>query len=226
MPAATANTIWERWLRQALVRAILLLTAVGVIVFIRHQIEVAHHQRIEPPQHVTLLEEPPPPSPPPEELMQLPETPEQQVEIEELDMPDELPPLIDDSLGLDTAGTAGADSFGLQAKRGGRDLLGTGQSRMNPLLEYQRFATLVERSLQDQLSQHEGLRHRNYNAVVSLWITPDGHIQRCEIDKSTGSPEIDLQLRSVLTSSCELDEGPPVSMPQPLRIRISVFGSR
>jgi len=225
MPAMATHSIWERWLRQAVVRVILVLAALAVMLFIRHQIEAARHQRIDPPQRVTLLEEPPPPPPPPEEVIQEPEIPEQQVEIEERDMPDELPPLIDDSLGLDAAGTAGADSFGLQAKRGGRDLLGTGQGGMNAMLQFQSYATLVERSLQEQLLQHDALRHHNYNAVLRLWIAPDGRVKGCEIDQSTGSPDVDRQLQSVLTSTCDVGEAPPPTMPQPLRIRIRVSGT-
>src|SRR5262245_1063784 len=61
----------------------------------------------------------PPPPPPPEEKIQ---------EVLQQDTPEPAPSddAAPEQLGLDAEGTAGGDAFGLAARRGGSDLVGTG----------------------------------------------------------------------------------------------------
>src|SRR5512134_2417325 len=79
-------------------------------------------------QEVKILRAPPPPPPeepppPPPEEVDVPE-PEPQPEPTPSDEP---PP---GELGLDAEGAAGSDGFGLAARPGGRDLVGSGVSQL------------------------------------------------------------------------------------------------
>ena len=217
------SSIWDRWARQALIRVGLVLAVVAVIVFVRHQIEAAQSRRVEAPQRVSLLAPLPPPPPPKEELIEQPDLEDSQVEIEQLGPEDDVGPMVDDSLGLDTVGVAGSDAFGLAAKRGGRDLIeaGNGGGRM---VQFGQYAALLERSLQQQLSRNEALRQSGYSAVVSVWIAKDGRVERCEMAKSTGDRETDRELRQTLTTMCRISQTPPAEMPQPVTIRVTAHG--
>src|SRR5688500_11671398 len=81
----------------------------------RQVAQVVQRARRQPPRP-----EPPPPPPPPEEKIEEPL---------EQETPEEAPPdesQAPEQLGLDAEGVAGGDSFGLAARKGGRDLVGTG----------------------------------------------------------------------------------------------------
>ena len=105
---------------------IVTLVVLGLVWLIR-DMKKDPEQKRQVAQQVQLIrppppppEQPPPPPPPPEEKIEEPlpqETPEDAP-------PDDAAP--QEQLGLDTEGVAGSDGFGLAARKGGRDLVGTG----------------------------------------------------------------------------------------------------
>lgn len=168
-------------------------------------------------QQISLVR-PPPPPPPPDEPPPPPEMEEEEVDIPEpADIPepspmDEPPP--GDLLGLDADGAAGVDGFGLVARKGGRDLLASGGSR------YRWYAGILKQSLLEQLSEIERVRSQRYEIVVRLWLSPDGSVRDVKLVGSTGSRDLDDELRAALARIDNVGETPPADLPQPVQLQI------
>lgn len=172
----------------------------------------------EPPkvQEISIVQPPPPPPPPPK--IEEPPPPEEQVEVPEPepepvpeDAPADEPPPGED-LGLDAEGVAGADGFGLRAKKGGRGIIGGGDRN-------RWYAGVIQRSLQDLLAGNDAARGAKYAVVVKLWIGTDGRVERFELVESTGNADSDAALRRTL-SGLQLTDAPPDDMPQPVKLRV------
>lgn len=171
----------------------------------------------EPPkvQEISLVQPPPPPPPPPK-LEEPP--PEEQVDIPEPEpepvpeeaAADEPPP--GEDLGLDAEGVAGADGFGLRAKKGGRGIIGGGDRN-------RWYAGVIQRVLQGRLAENDAARGAKYSVVVKLWVGADGNVERFELSDSTGDAQSDAALRETLTG-LHLTDAPPVDMPQPIKLRV------
>jgi len=153
-------------------------------------------------------EEPPPPPPEVEEEVDIPE-PE---EIPEPSPMDEPPP--GDLLGLDADGAAGADGFGLVARRGGRDLLSTGGS------QFRWYANVIKQDLLNHLAEYESIRSRRYRIDVRLWLRDDGTVESVDLGGSTGDNALDAELRTALGSLERITDGPPRDLPQPVQLQI------
>jgi periplasmic protein TonB len=167
-------------------------------------------------QEISLVQPPPPPPPPPK--LEEPPPPEEEVEIPEPEpepeaeqaAADEPPP--GEDLGLDAEGVAGADGFGLRAKKGGRGLIGGGDRN-------RWYAGVIQRDLQKVLAENERARGAKYSIVLILWITPDGRVERFELGDSTGTAESESAIRDSLTG-LRLSDMPPTDMPQPVKLRV------
>jgi protein TonB len=172
----------------------------------------------EPPkvQEISLVQPPPPPPPPPK--LEEPPPPEEQVDIPEPEpepvpeeaAADEPPP--GEDLGLDAEGVAGADGFGLRAKKGGRGIIGGGDRN-------RWYAGVIQRDLQGSLAGNDEARGAKYSVIVKLWISADGRVERFELSDSTGDDSSDAALRETL-SGLRLSDAPPADMPQPVKLRV------
>jgi protein TonB len=152
--------------------------------------------------------EQPPPPPPPEEKIeeQLPqETPEESP-------PDEAAPA--EQLGLDAEGVAGADGFGLAARKGGRDLLGTGGAA------FAWYTNGLKDRILDLLSEDERIRRGKYQVSISVWARNDGSIEQIKLRSTTGDRALDEAIEENLRRLQRLPEAPPLEMPQPVTLRI------
>lgn len=169
-------------------------------------------------QQISIVQPPPPPPPPPE--MEEPPKPEEKVEVPEpepepvaeAEDSDEAPP--GDELGLDADGTAGADGFGLRAKKGGRGLIGGGDRNAW-------YAGILQRDLQSLLSEIEDVRKGRYAVIVRIWVAGDGTIEQSEILRGSGDHSVDDALARALKRGVRLSEAPPEDLPQPIKLQIS-----
>lgn len=169
-------------------------------------------------QQVTLIQPPPPPppvvKPPPPEVKQEVNVPKpQDTPKDEPDQAAKLPP-IDDNLGLDAAGVAGGDAFGLVGKQGAADLIGEGGSR------FRWYMGVVQNDISAALSDHEDIRKDRYTVIVKLWLASDGKVQRFQLVKATGKHALDKKLELALGDVQRISEAPPEEMPQPIELRI------
>jgi protein TonB len=152
--------------------------------------------------------EPPPPPPPPEEKIEEPleqETPEEAP-------PDEAAPA--EQLGLDAEGVAGADGFGLAARKGGRDLLGTGGAA------FAWYTSSLKDRIQEILSEDERIRRSKYQVTVSVWVRNDGSIEQVKLRSTSGNRELDQAIEEKVMRMYRSQEAPPLEMPQPVTLRI------
>lgn len=149
---------------------------------------------------------PPPPPPPPEEKI---EEPLEQEEPEQA--PDEASPA--EQLGLDAEGAAGADGFGLAARKGGRDLVGTGTA------PFRWYTDLVARSLEGCFSEDEKVRRGNYKVDVKVRVESDGSMRVLDILGSTGSTEIDAAIRE--RKGCNIGQSRPLEVPSLATVRLT-----
>lgn len=152
--------------------------------------------------------EPPPPPPPPEEKIEEPlpqETPEEAP-------PEEAPPA--EQLGLDAEGVAGADGFGLAARKGGRDLLGTGGAA------FAWYTSSLKDRMQEMLADNERVRRGKYQVTVSIWLRNDGSIEQIKLRSTSGDRALDQAIEETLQRMQRAPDAPPLEMPQPVTLRI------
>lgn len=202
-----------------IIGGLLLLVVIGVIVkFISNQ-EEKPAKKERKIQTITLAQPPPPPPPPPK--VEKPPEPEVEKVEEKLEPePEPLPDVADQpppgDLGLDAEGSAGADGFGLAARKGGQGLLGGGGG--DP---YAWYAGLVKNDILDLLSEQEELRRKGYTAIVKIWIEGDGSVGRLELAKGSNDAEIDQLLNRQLAKFRKIQEPLPPGMEQPIQLRIT-----
>lgn len=152
--------------------------------------------------------EPPPPPPPPEEKIEEPlpqETPEDTP-------PDEASAA--EQLGIDAEGVAGADGFGLAARKGGRDLLGSGGA------VFGWYTSMLKDNILDILSEDEFIRRGSYQVTVRIWLTQEGTVERIALVSTSGNREKDAAIEKRLEKMRRAPEAPPLEMPQPVTLRI------
>jgi periplasmic protein TonB len=162
-------------------------------------------------QNVQLIRPPPPPPdelpppPPPDKV----DTPIEQEEPEP--SPSEESP--SQQLGLDSEGSSGSDAFGLAARKGGHDMLGSGGAI------FAWYTGKVKDQAVEKLSADTRLKAKKYNVLVQFWIETDGRVSRVKLASGTGNHDLDLVIESCVASIGSLGESPPIEMPQPVTIR-------
>lgn len=163
-------------------------------------------------QQVQIIRPPPPPDvpPPPPEVKEevvVPE-PEEPPQAESNDPPP-------GDLGLDANGVAGGDAFGLLARKGGRDLIGSSDGD-----RFGWYGNVIRNDLLSRLAEIRDIRRDRYSIVVRLWLGPDGRVERFSLATSTGNKDLDQDLTAAIQSLGRVSEQPPEGMPQPIRLRI------
>jgi len=165
------------------------------------QVQVVQIIRPPPPPP----EEPPPP--PPEKV----DEPLPQEQPEPSPSNDASP---SEQLGLDAEGGAGGDAFGLAARKGGHDLVGTGGA------VFAWYTQQLKDIIVDRFAADRELRAKRFSIVVRVWVGADGQVQNARLASSSGSREIDGAIEAALGRLGRLREPPPIEMPQPISLRI------
>ena len=184
---------------------------------------------------VTLLTPPPPPPPEPEveEEEKIEEEKPEEI-IEEIPEPepdtppeaaDEAPP--DTGLGLDADGDGGGDAFGLQAKKGGKSIIGNPAGGGGDMQRFGWYIRRVEREIQEKIDRkvkQEGRPPKgDFRTVVDVYLTPNGTVRDFKIQKRTGNALLDASIEQTL-STMRISERPPEDMPSGFRINIRMRG--
>ncbi len=201
-----------RYVPMAIGTLIVLAVVIGFVWMVYNMLNKPEEPARQVVQNIQLIrpppppEEPPPPPPPPEEKIEepLPES-----------VPEDTPPQESaaEQLGLDADGSAGSDGFGLAARKGGRDLIGSGTS-------FGWYTTLVRDSIQQVLAEDEQIRKGSYQVVVRVWLAKDGTVERIALTQTTGNAQLDGAIREALTRVTRLRDAPPIEMPQPITLRV------
>lgn len=165
-------------------------------------------------QEITLVRPPPPPppqTPPP------PPPPKVQQTIQQKEpepTPDKQAPPPPQQLGLDATGAAGTDSFGLVARQGGSDLIGSGGAA------FAWYTGKIKDAVSDRLTADPKLHAKKFTVSVRVWIATDGRIKQIRLAGSSGNSTIDGEISAALGTIGSLDTAPPLEMPQPVTLQI------
>lgn len=214
------------WPARLAARALIVAFIAGGVWFVREQLlnEDPRDRRIA--QRVRLLDAPKPPPPP--KIEEKPVEVKQAKEIEvQREVPRDAPGPKDpgERLGLEGDGTAGSDAFGLEARRGGRDITtigsdasagGGGRAR-----DWGWYGAMVKRHLEAITRADRRLQGHTFQVVVRLWVDVDGRFAKFDLVGSSGDEEVDRTLRELLAVAPPLREPPPQDMPQPVRLRVT-----
>ena len=191
---------------------VVLVLVVSMVWWIRGFLLTKNSKPARVVQNITVIRPPPPPpeeAPPPPP----PEKVDQQIPQNEPDpTPDNTPAPAAD-LGLDAEGSAGGDSFGLAARKGGSDLVGTGGAA------FAWYTGKVKSQVYDCLSSDPKLHGKNYTAEVRIWIEADGRVKAVRVIAGTGNHELDGVIAADLNGISHSDS-PPIEMPQPISLKI------
>jgi protein TonB len=166
-------------------------------------------------QQITVIKPPEPePEPPP------PEEPEEEIEEElEEEIPDDPEPLPDQSadepsgeeLGVDADATAGGDSFGLKARKGGRGLLAGGG-----------YGAYVKAEINKVIVRDEQLKYMDYMAVVSFMLAADGRFTQVQVDMENGNEKAEKRLKDLFFEMGGLARNVPIEeQSRVFKLRIS-----
>ena len=182
--------------------------------------------RVDPnvPQRIALLDDAVVPPPPAQDL---PPPPLQELEAggavdDSFGPREEGPPAIDQDLGVEGEGEAGFDSFGLRAKRGGRDILLDAPHGRGPgdVLGYKVFANKLAAEIATQLRGVPELRSSTYALHVRVWVDDGGRIARCELLGGSGQRQVDTAVQRELTRSDVCVGAPPPDFPNPVVLEV------
>lgn len=185
-------------------------------------------------QTVSLLKPPPPPKikekPPEPEIKKKEEIIEQEQEEPEPDpmedMADDDGPM-DEDLGLDADGTAGADGFGLKAKKGGRSLIGGRYSAASLLRKYSWYTSIIQENLRKKVNKHlesnGGVPDGNHVALIEITLDQRGQVTDLTLERSSGNNRMDQAVQDALLLT-SVSEPPPPGMPRVVKLKISSKG--
>ena len=157
-------------------------------------------------------DQPPPPPPPPQEKVEIPQ-PQQQPDPTPTNQPPPSP-----NLGLDTAGGAGSDAFGLVGNPGGRDITATGGSA------FAWYAGLVKDQIQSVLNSDKHVRTGAYRVALRVWVGEDGSVERVQILRGSGDPERDRAIEEDLHQIKRLSQARPAGMPDAISLEVRAQG--
>ena len=230
MPLSAVPDTGER--HHWIVRGVLLAGLVLLIVGLRVLLGSHSLRSSDIPQRVALVDsEPtPPPAPPPlaepQERMAPPED-ESRSDGLEVSVPTTDAGLgpTDTQLAVDAEAQAGFDSFGLGAKRGGRDLaLDLGKPERagggGGSAGFVNYASQLGTYLDSWLNKEDSLRRSNYALHARVWLDASGAVERCILLGTTGDAALDRQLVARLSAARPPNGPPPSDLPQPINLLI------
>jgi protein TonB len=200
--------------RAVLVLSVLLFagTAIGaIVVFIQSVLSDQPAAVKQIVQQVKIIRPPPPPEveppPPQEEDVNVPPPDEQPRQADNQSPPG-------DQLGLDADASGAGDGFGLLARKGGRDLLASGEGA------FAWYTGMLQNAIRDRLQDDKRARASAYSVIVRIWVKPNGAVERVELANSTGDRDLDSAIRNALAGNVSISQAPPIEMPQPVSLRI------
>jgi protein TonB len=195
------------WLRR-FAMALVMLAFVGVVAWAGFNIGHSSPRARQVAKIMLLPDQPPPPPPPPPEKPKI----EPKTEMkQQADKPkQETPP---EPQQLKMEGQAGEGPSPFASGEVKNDYIG---GDIGNGAAFAAYVGRVAQLIQDELTR------RNLKAAdarVFLWLTPDGKVERYQIEGASG--EIERQLRVAMANMEQLPEAPPQGMPMPMGLEIS-----
>jgi periplasmic protein TonB len=187
---------------------------VGLFVWFVHTMLAGKSNKQERTVQVVQIIRPPPPPPPDQPPPPPPEKTEEPLPKDEPEPTPDQSPAPSEQLGVDAEGTAGGDAFGLAARRGGSDLVGSGGAA------FAWYTGKLKDEVLERLSDDKGISSKKFSISMRVWIDTDGRIKEIKLTTSTGSPELDKKIELAMTAIKRMSEAPPLEMPQPISLKV------
>jgi periplasmic protein TonB len=205
----------RRYLPRLAGAVIALLLVAGFVWFVRtmmagkvtkpdRKIQVV--QLIRPPPPPPPPDQPPPP-PPPKTEDQLPKD-QPQPKPEDQQAPPQ-------PLGVDAAGSAGSDAFGLAARSGGSDLIGgTGTA------PFAWYTNRISDTIRDRLSAAACAKSVKGSLSIHVLLEADGRVKQIKLASTTGSQQADQCIDQALASITHMSDPVPPGMPAQVNLEV------
>ena len=202
--------------KKLLKQAIILLGVVLLLLLLVFGLKNLFKQQNHPKKQITTIkllpDTPPPPPPPP------PPPKEQPKEVQKAPEPKpvEMPP----TETLKMEGAAGDAPSAFQSGNVTNDYKG-GKTIGSDGLKYSWYAGVIKSEIEKALRTNQALKDGQYKILVSIWLKPNGDIERLKVMQSDASPDIEQELKITLESLKSINQAVPEGMPQPLKLRIT-----
>lgn len=178
-------------------------------------------------QIAVLPDTPPPPPPPREEKKPEPRPEENKPQPQEQPKPLEAPPE-PQQLKMDGPAGDGPSAFAagnVTSEYKGGDIgsgTGGGGAAIADRLSALTYGNAAKRELNEFLNREAALRRaKDYRLPISLWLRPDGSIEKFELSGTSGNPELDELLQSTLRRFAGFRLAPPQGLTQPMRLQVT-----
>jgi outer membrane biosynthesis protein TonB len=196
-------------------RAIVLLGVLGFLYFLGFILKDFFKGQSHPKKQITTIKllpdtpppPPPPPPPPKEQPKEVQKAPEQK--------PVELPP----TETLKMEGAAGDAPSAFQSGNVTNDY--KGGKTIGSDSKFSWYASIVKTEIEKALQRNQVLKDGQYKVVVSIWVRPNGEIEKLVVMQSDATPEIEQALKTTLDNMQSIKQPLPEGMPQPLKLRIT-----
>jgi periplasmic protein TonB len=207
------------WIKRIAIALVVVLVLGGIGYGIKKLMSGGSPQK----KHVTTIklipDTPPPPPPPPKEppKEQIKEQPKE-IKVEQ-PKPAEAPP----AENLKMEGPAGDGPSPFQAGAVSNDYKGGDVKTIGSDggAKFNWYAGVLKNQIQDALEKNQKLKEGQYKLIVSVWLKPNGDIEKLEWSGSDAEPEMQQAVKSVLDNMPAMREPPPEGMPQPIKLRIT-----
>lgn len=204
-------------------RIVLILIGVSVLAAIGYGISKLMSGGAPQKKQITTIKllpdtPPPPPPPPPKEppKEQPKEAPKEAPK--EVQKPAETPPA--ETIKMEGAAGDGTSPFAAgqvtNDYAGGDVKIGSdGGAKFNW------YAGLVKSQIENALEKDKNITQGQYKLVVSVWLKPNGDIEKLDVVQSDAKSETEQAIKEALRNMPAMREAPPEGMPQPIKLRIS-----
>lgn len=88
-----------------------------------------------------------------------------------------------------------------------------------PVRDFLPYATALRYAIQDAIRRDGNLRRGKYRAILNVWVSPSGAVQRSQYLASTGDDDLDGAIMKTV-QKVEMQQSPPSDLPQPVHVWI------
>lgn len=208
------------WIKRIAIALVILLVLGGIGYGIKKLMSGGSPHKKQVTTIKLLPDTPPPPPPPPPKEPPKEQIKEQPKEIKvEQPKPAETPPAEQ----LKMEGTAGDGPSPFAAGAVSNDYKGGEVKTIGSDggAKFSWYKGLLKKQVEDALDKDKRLKEGQYKLVVSIWMKPNGDIEKLEWSGAEDSPEIQQAVKAVLDSLPAMREAPPEGMHQPTRLKIN-----
>jgi hypothetical protein len=208
--AAFASARRQKWLARTAGTA--LLVAAGAVFWLA----ATYHTTVikkEAPVSMLMPVQAPPPPPPPKEVKS------QETETAPLDRPvtPQQQAAPDNAITQNAEAQIGGDAYGI-GSGSGEGMRGGGIAGM---AERGPYATYMGQVIRAAANRNALLKGKVFKVGIRLWLSPAGKVSKAELTSSSGSDQVDRELKSVL-DGLSFDQAPPRSILDSLPIEMAV----